>query len=170
MYIKKTATILFWRWCFFLTGELRMNKDIYYDYVHNVLKNKLNIKNSKDLEKEEYKLTGYRMAQLREEKSKSALTMDDFKKIHYHLFQDVYEWAGQYREVNLQKGNTSFLPYQFFHHAEKQIDHDINRFLKSPNNSKKFVCKQLGKMLIEINYMHPFRDGNAPIRPQLKTA
>ena len=64
--------------------------DIYFDPIHNVLKNKLNIKDAEELEKIEYIFTGYRLAQLSQKDVNPILSMDDYKEIHKFLFQDVW--------------------------------------------------------------------------------
>lgn len=134
--------------------------DIYFDPIHNVLKNKLNIKDAEELEKIEYIFTGYRLAQLSQKDVNPILSMDDYKEIHKFLFQDIYDWAGKYRTVDIHKGNTSFLPYKYINRAEEQINESIKSFLTNPNRSSEFVCKQLAKILCDLNYMHPFREGN----------
>lgn len=134
--------------------------DIYYDRINGVLKNKLNIQDNKELDTVEYILTAYRLAQLGERDIKRALTMDDYKEIHRHIFQDIYEWAGEYRKVNLQKDKTNFLPFTFLNNAEKELNKSISSYLYSASDSKLFVCKKLGKILCDLNYMHPFREGN----------
>lgn len=59
-----------------------------------MLKNKLNIKDPKELEQVEYIITGYRLAQLSQKDVIPVLTMDDYKEIHKYIFQDIYDWAG----------------------------------------------------------------------------
>lgn len=77
--------------------------------------------------------------------------MDDYKEIHKYLFQDIYDWAGKYRTVDIHKGNTSFLPYKYINRAEEQINESIKSFLTNPNRSSEFVCKQLAKILCDLS-------------------
>lgn len=143
----------------FLLGVNLM--DIYFDYHNKVLKNKTNITNAKELAVLEYKLTSIRTAEIiLKGELNNNLSMLDYKNIHFHLFQDLYEWAGQYRKVNISKGETGFLPYQFFDNAEKTIDKQINDYLNCPGSEQEIVCEKLAKIMIDLNHMHPFREGN----------
>ncbi|WP_186306582.1 Fic/DOC family protein [Siminovitchia fortis] len=134
--------------------------DKHFDYKNNVLKNKIGLKRSSELEIFEAKASTIRLAELRNKKIAKNLSMKDYKEIHKYLFQDVYDWAGEYRTVDIHKGNTSFLPCQFINKAEEQLEQSIQLFLSNKNNSKEFICKELGKILCDLNYMHPFREGN----------
>lgn len=134
--------------------------DVYFDYENNVLKNKPNITNADELAELEYKLTTIRTTELMIVNPPDKLTMQTYKSIHHHLFQDIYEWAGYYRSVNLSKGNTNFLSPQFFANSEHEIDQQISKYIKLLNLSSKNVCRELSKILIDLNYMHPFREGN----------
>src|SRR5690625_4195005 len=134
--------------------------DMYFDKINNVLINRLNILDSKELEKIEYQLVGYRMFQLQEMKDYSNLTMKNYKEIHRYLFQDVYEWAGKYREVEIYKENTAFLPHQFFDNAEQDINKSIKLFIFNSEKTEDSVFGELSEILCSLNYMHPFREGN----------
>lgn len=134
--------------------------DIYFDYENNVLKNKPNITDADELANLEYKLTTIRAVELMQQSPSNKPTMQTYKKIHYHLFQNLYEWAGQYRRVNISKGKTNFLSPQFFGNAERDIDKQIKEYLDLLSPTKKVICRKLAKIIIDLNYMHPFREGN----------
>lgn len=134
--------------------------DIYFDYEYNLLKNKPNITNADELANLEYKLTTIRTAELMQQPPSNKPKMQTYKKIQYQLFQDLYEWAGQYRTINISKGQTNFLSPQFFGNAEREIDKQIKEYLDLPSPSKKLICEKLAKIIIDLNYMHPFREGN----------
>lgn len=134
--------------------------DIYFDYENNVLKNKPNITDADELAKLEYKLTAIRATELMLGNPSGKLTMQTYKNIHYHLFQDLYEWAGKYRNVNISKGKTNFLSPQFFGNAEREIEKQIKEYLDFRSSKKEMICRKLAKIIIDLNYMHPFREGN----------
>jgi cell filamentation protein len=82
------------------------------------------------------------------------------KAIHKRLFSDVYEWAGQIRQVDITRGNTKFAHANVIESAAKSIftqlagenclcDLDLDEF-----------SRRAGYYLGEINVLHPFRDGN----------
>ena len=78
------------------------------DYCyHNsdVLKNKLNIKDDKELFIAEREFITYRVAILTDKPLKGNFDFEHLKSIHKHLFQDVYDWAGEKRTCNIAKTN-----------------------------------------------------------------
>ena len=79
----------------------------------NVLKNKLGLRNPKDLLRAEVKLTSIRLEELKVAPIKGFFDYKHLKEIHRYIFQDIYEWAGQERTVEIGKGNmfciTSYL-------------------------------------------------------------
>ena len=50
--------------------------------------------------------------------------------------------------------------YKYINRAEEQLNESIQSYLTNPNHSCEFVCKALAKILCDLNYMHPFREGN----------
>ncbi|MEM7799045.1 MAG: Fic family protein [Chloroflexota bacterium] len=86
--------------------------------------------------------------------------------IHGHLFQDVYAWAGKLRTVEIEKGGHQF---QFRQYIETGMA-DIYKRLKDDNflkgRSAEAFAKGAGEIIGDVNYVHPFRDGNG--RTQLQ--
>jgi len=80
--------------------------------------------------------------------------------IHYFLFQDVYEWAGKVRTVNISKNGKPFFDGERFHIAFKFIDNLIVEYRLIRKFSKFDLAKKLAEILDNINYLHPFREGN----------
>lgn len=70
-------------------------------------------------------------------------------KIHGYLFQDVYDFAGTMRKVNIAKGNFRFAPLLYLSEALQQID-------KMPQDSYDHIIEKY----VEMNVAHPFREGN----------
>lgn len=85
--------------------------DVYSDR-HGVLKNKLNIKDSKQLEHAERLITLQNIAQLRKA-SFDKFDLDTLKAIHKKIFNSIYNWAGEIRTVNIQKGTMQFCDYSY---------------------------------------------------------
>jgi len=81
-------------------------------------------------------------------------------KIHHHLFQDVYEWAGQVRTVNISKDGKPFFEGERFHIGFQYIDTLILDYRKIENSNKSALAKKLAEILDNVNYLHPFREGN----------
>lgn len=70
-----------------------------------VLINKLNITNQKELQQAEMKITAIRLQELQKNPIKGRYDFAHLKAIHHYIFQDLYEWAGKERTVEIGKGN-----------------------------------------------------------------
>ncbi|MCL2025195.1 MAG: Fic family protein [Leptospirales bacterium] len=80
--------------------------------------------------------------------------------IHKHLFQDIYSWAGKIRTVEISKDGKPFFPLSHFHNAFMFIDTLIAEFKKIDKKDKTQLAHKLAEILDNINYLHPFREGN----------
>lgn len=80
--------------------------------------------------------------------------------IHKHLFQDIYAWAGKKRIVEISKDGKQFFPTTHFDNAFRYIDQLITEFKKIPKDNKKSLAEKLAEILDNVNYLHPFREGN----------
>ena len=86
--------------------------------------------------------------------------IESLLSIHHHLFQDVYEWAGKVRTVNISKDGKPFFEGEHFHIAFRFIDTLILEFRNIKKSDKEALAKKLAEILDNINFLHPFRDGN----------
>jgi cell filamentation protein len=80
--------------------------------------------------------------------------------IHRYLFQDVYEWAGQKRTVEISKQGKPFFLTNFFDSGFAYIDNLINEYREIDSSDKTGLARHLANLLDSINYLHPFREGN----------
>jgi cell filamentation protein len=80
--------------------------------------------------------------------------------IHYYLFQDVYEWAGKVRTVNISKNGRPFFDGERFHIGFQYIDTLIEEYRAIRKTNKKDLAQKLAEILDNVNYLHPFREGN----------
>ena len=76
------------------------------------------------------------------------------------MFQDIYAWAGKKRIVEISKDGKQFFPTSHFDNAFRYIDLLIADFKKIPKDNKKMLSEKLTEILDNVNYLHPFRDGN----------
>lgn len=117
-----------------------------------VLKSKLNITSSVELAHIEEKTTKKKALKLFEENILDTFEVGTFKglsSIHKYLFEDIYEFAGQIRTVNIAKGNFRFAPVLYLSSALEHID-------QMPQSTFDEIIEKY----IEINVAHPFREGN----------
>ena len=130
-----------------------------YTYPNStVLINKQNITNIEEAYRNEHLFVTRRLADLRL-KTIEVYSISDILAIHKYLFQDVYAWAGQFRKVNISKNGNPFMSIQSFSTAQAYIDRLIHTYYQTAN-SKDEIIKQLAKILDNLNYFHPFREGN----------
>lgn len=86
--------------------------------------------------------------------------IDSLFEIHKHLFQDIYEWAGNKRVVEISKDGKQFFPTSHFDNAFRYINQLIAEFNDIPADNKKMLADKLTEILDNVNYLHPFREGN----------
>jgi cell filamentation protein len=80
--------------------------------------------------------------------------------IHHYLFQDVYEWAGKVRTVNISKNGKPFFDRERFYIAFHYIDTLIADYRAIRKTNKQELAHKLAEILDNVNYLHPFREGN----------
>ena len=80
--------------------------------------------------------------------------------IHKHLFQDIYIWAGKKRVVEISKDGKQFFPTIHFDNASNYINSLIADYKKIRKNRRKELAEKLAEILDNVNYFHPFREGN----------
>ena len=81
-------------------------------------------------------------------------------KIHHYLFQDVYNWAGKVRTVNISKNGKPFFDGERFDNAFRYVNTLIIDYRKINKTDKKLVAEKLAEILDNVNFLHPFREGN----------
>lgn len=136
------------------------DNDLKYCYPNSsVLKNKLNITNEHDLSIAEREISSLRMMELENEPIKGKLDFNHLKEIHYNVFKEIYEWAGQVRTVNISKGNV----FCYYENIDSYADYIFNKLREENylmNAGKDAVFDRFSFYLSEINALHPFREGN----------
>ena len=81
-------------------------------------------------------------------------------EIHKRLFQDLYAWAGKKRNVEISKDGKQFFPTSHFDNAFIYINKLVAEFKLIPKENKKRLAEKLSVILDNVNYLHPFREGN----------
>jgi cell filamentation protein len=140
-----------------------MSDDPYVYPGSIVLRNKYGIRNANMLDKIEREIAAERINQ--------GVPSGDFdlahlKAIHRHLFQDIYDWAGDIRTVEISKGGSQF---QFRQYIETGMA-DVHRRIEAAKYFKALTpsafAERAGEIIGDVNYVHPFRDGNGRVQLQ----
>ena len=116
------------------------------------LENKLGLTSSEDLAREEERISKKKAVQLYESGWLDQLTpgtVPALQEIHRILFEEIYDFAGKIRTVNLAKGNFRFAPVLYLESAL----HSIEQMPQS-------TFEQIVEKYVEMNIAHPFREGN----------
>jgi cell filamentation protein len=131
----------------------------YTDPATGILRNLLGITNKEELRIAEYAETTKRTKELRRKPSKIR-SMKDILAIHKHLFANIYKWAGEAREVDMEKESGGFHPHALFAAGFQSVDNEIAKCRAIDPNNKKDLATALAKTLDTLNALHPFREGN----------
>lgn len=116
------------------------------------LDNKLNITDSTELARMEEKVSKKKAAQLFENGYLDKYEAGTFKMlsaIHRYLFEEIYDFAGEIRTVNISKGNFRFAPVMYLKAALENVE-------KMPQST----FDEIVEKYVEMNIAHPFREGN----------
>ncbi len=140
-------------------------KDIYlYDDVP-VLKNKLGIKDADKLDKAEYTYASLNIASIIKEPI-IITSVNDIMTIHKRLFSDVYEWAGEFRLINIYKEEPVLAGLCVNYCDYKQIDKELNKLdnefkqIQLSSMNHKQIIEWIVKMISKLWRIHCFREGN----------
>ena len=117
-----------------------------------MLENKLGLTSSAELARMDEQLSKKKAVLLFEKRILDSLPAGKFstlQAIHRYLFEDIYEFAGEIRKVNMAKGNFRFAPLMYLDAALKNID-------KMPQSD----FDEMIEKYVEMNIAHPFREGN----------
>jgi cell filamentation protein len=128
-----------------------------------ILKNKLDIRDAETLDFAERRFSTFRARQ--------GIPQGDFdlrhlKAIHHHLLQDIYDWAGKIRTVEISKGESQFQFRQYIETGMADVHGRLVRagFLRHMDRSA--FAAEAARIIGDVNYVHPFREGNG--RTQLQ--
>ena len=116
------------------------------------LENELGLTSSANLAREEERISKKKAVELFETGLLDTLPAGKFvtlQAIHKYLFEDIYDFAGEIRTVNMAKGNFRFAPLMYLQSALENID-------KMPQSN----FDEIVEKYVEMNIAHPFREGN----------
>ena len=120
--------------------------------IKMILENRMNITDSAELACDEERISKKKAAELFEKGILNNLPVGKFstlQAVHKYLFEDIFDFAGKIRTVNLAKGNFRFAPLIYLQAALDNID-------KMPQSTFNEIIEKY----VEMNIAHPFREGN----------
>lgn len=136
--------------------------DPYVDSQTGVLRNLAGIRDATLLEEYEGEMSIVRQFELAEAPLAPSFDLTHLKAIHRHLFQDVYDWAGEPRTVDISKGTSRFGSHLhvegFLSKLFTQLSKEQETWKRSPETVD--WSDRFAHYMGEINAAHPFREGN----------
>ncbi len=126
----------------------------------NVLRNLAGITDPGELVVVENRVTRARIVQLSNDPLRGTYDLARLQAIHRHIFQDIYDWAGQLRTVNISKGNTPFAFASALVPAASELFTRLRNEKNLQGLGHAVFVSRAAHYLSEINALHPFREGN----------
>jgi len=125
----------------------------------STLINKFNCRDEEKLRKIEALSTGGNLAWLQLHPIEGSFDFDHLKRIHHFIFQDLYDWAGQTRDVDIGKNNL-FCRAQYINDYASTVFGDFYPACESNKDNKDSFIEVLASHYADMNALHPFREGN----------
>lgn len=124
----------------------------------HVLINLLNIRDAEELADVEQNLTAARAATFEPEFTR--FNLSTLQAVHFHLFQDVYPWAGALRTVELSKGSTRFCVAAYIEAEASKLFQKLALAAYLVDLCPSDFIAAISHYYCELNVIHPFREGN----------
>ena len=138
--------------------------DVYCIPGSAVLKNKAGITDQDLLDEFEGDFTAIRLLELTQKPIEGLFDLVHLCKIHQYLFQDVYEWAGELRSVDIIRGDSRFCNVRQIQSYSNNVFSALAAEKYLVNLEPKIFASRLAHYLSEINAIHPFREGNGRVQ------
>jgi cell filamentation protein len=131
------------------------------DNEKEILPNKLELNNKSLIEKEEAK--GFAKAGLllgSTLTNETVFDIDFINNIHKIAFEDLYEFAGKYRTVNMSKGGFTFPASMFLDNSMNAFQTSILSNISHSYSNKEALIRDIAHVHAELLFIHPYREGN----------
>lgn len=122
--------------------------------------NKLGIKDEETLKQVEGNITFAKWAELEANPISLDFDFDHYKAIHKYLFEDLYDWAGTVRKIDISKKGTNFVPASDIENVAKGIFDRLKKENFFKNKNKNDFIDNIVDFYSSTNMLHPFREGN----------
>ncbi|MDR0625865.1 MAG: Fic family protein [Bifidobacteriaceae bacterium] len=137
--------------------------DPYFDPSVGDLRNLLGARSPAELNRLEAQAVFANELDLQDARIGRTNDLAELRRIHGHLFRGVYDWAGQLRTVDIRKnlpGAQFFLPVSFITRASAYVFGELGEADNLKNLSLAGFAERLAYFYDQLNYIHPFREGN----------
>jgi len=137
--------------------------DPYLDPETGILRNLVGARTQQELDALETDLSNARGHELLDSPPRPTGDLDEFRAIHLQLFQDVYDWAGELRTVDIRKnseGSQFFLPVVMIERAAGYAADELRSDDMLRGMERERFVERLSFHYDQWNYIHPFREGN----------
>ena len=134
-----------------------MSGDPYVYPGTTVLRNRFDIRNAEDLDRLERLLVVQRV---REGIPRGDFDLAHLKAIHKYLFQDVYDWAGEVRTIEISRSGHQFQFRRYIVSGMADVHQRVVDAGYFKDLSASEFAAEAGRIIGDVNYVHPFREGN----------
>lgn len=125
----------------------------------DTLRNKLNIQDEDELLETEIELTSNRLVELQKYPESGSFNLQHLQRIHRRIFQDLFDWAGEIRTVDIAKGSLFCPVWNIYNYAHVVFQGFHSDCITTQDNKQRFI-KVLAARYADLNALHPFREGN----------
>ena len=136
------------------------NRDHYLDPETGALKNKLGLREESALAEREADYAAARSFELFESPLPGRFDLEHLKALHRRLFSDLYEWAGEIRDIDIAKGDCFFAHHSHIETAAKHVFKKLAEERHLAGLDSAAFSERAAYYLGEINALHPFREVN----------
>ena len=138
------------------------DRDPYLYPELNVMRNRLGIRQAERLAQAAYEFTALRAATL--PLGPLLRGLPHLCAIHQHLYQDIFDWAGDIREIDIYQGDTRFCHFAYIEKEGNALMQDLEEEGYLVGLEKADFINRLSHYYCEINVLHPFRIGNGIVQ------
>lgn len=138
-----------------------------YVYPNGVLKNRLGITDEGKLKQAEVDICIPRIITASARFANSPANIQTIKDVHRHIFEPIYEWAGEFRTIGIEKEEKRIIPGVTMHYTEpKLIEKELSEILRKMEDtdwkslSLEDKSMTFTRLIAKLWRVHPFRDGN----------
>ena len=125
--------------------------------------NKLDIRDEQKLSEAEAAIVFGKLTMLKQTPVQGEFDFEHYKQLHHFLFCDIYDWAGQIRDINLSKKGTDFVSADQIDACAKSCFQRLQSF-RAEELSQRELAEEVADFYHTINMLHPFREGNGRVQ------